>query len=61
MIAYCISGLGADESIFDYLALDYPKVCIAWQPATEWDSMSAYADKLCLHIDTSIPFVLIGV
>lgn len=61
MIAYCVSGLGADETIFEYLDLQCEKVCISWIPSRKWETMTEYATRLCEQIDASVPFVLIGV
>lgn len=61
MKVYCLSGLGADSSVFDLLTIQHPKVCVQWIPSFKWESMSAYAKRLCDQVDTSEPFVLLGV
>lgn len=61
MKVYCISGLGADSSVFELLKIDNPKVCVEWIPSFRWESLSAYAKRLCAQVDTSEPFVLLGV
>ncbi|MEO9966296.1 MAG: alpha/beta hydrolase [Reichenbachiella sp.] len=61
MKVYCITGLGADESVFDLLEINSEKVCISWAPTYAWESMEAYAEKLCEQVDQHEPFVLLGV
>lgn len=61
MTVYCLTGLGADSSVFELLQINYPKVCIEWIPSYKWESMASYAWRLCAQIDASKPFVLLGV
>lgn len=61
MTVYCLTGLGADTSVFDLLELDYPKVCIEWIPTHPWENMTSYAWRLCAQVDATKPFVLLGV
>ncbi|MDW3211759.1 MAG: alpha/beta hydrolase [Reichenbachiella sp.] len=61
MTVYCLTGLGADSSVFELLQINYPKVCIEWIPSYKWENMASYAWRLCAQIDTSKPFVLLGV
>ncbi|WP_422361647.1 hypothetical protein [Reichenbachiella sp.] len=61
MTVYCLTGLGADSSVFELLQINHPKVCIEWIPSYPWESMTSYAQRLCSQIDTSKPFVLLGV
>ncbi|UXX79634.1 alpha/beta hydrolase [Reichenbachiella carrageenanivorans] len=61
MKVYCLSGLGADASVFDMLTIQHPKVCVQWIASYKWESMNAYAKRLCDQVDTSEPFVLLGV
>jgi len=61
MIAYCISGLGADERVFTQLQLKYDIVPIYWLTPLPEESLEQYAQRLIAQIDTGKPFVLIGV
>ena len=61
MKAYCISGIGADGSIFELLDITCEKVIIEWMPTTRQESLQMYAHKLTSCIDQSEPFVIIGV
>lgn len=61
MTVYCLTGLGADSSVFELLKINHPKVCIEWIPSYKWENMTSYAWRLCAQIDTSKPFVLLGV
>ena len=60
MKIYAISGLGADERVFQFLDLPMELVCIKWAP---WNghNLQSYAKLLCEQIDTSERFVLMGV
>ncbi|SMD33091.1 Alpha/beta hydrolase family protein [Reichenbachiella faecimaris] len=61
MKVYCLSGLGADTSVFELLKINNPKVYVEWIPSFQWESMTAYARRLCDQVDDSEPFVLLGV
>lgn len=61
MIAYCISGLGADERVFTELQLRYDTVPIRWLTPLPKESMEQYCQRLTAQIDTTRPFILIGV
>ena len=61
MKIYCISGLGADRRVFDFLDVDAELIYIEWSPSFEWETLHDYANKLCEQIDTSEPFALLGV
>lgn len=61
MTVYCLSGLGADATVFDLLDIEYPKVSIEWIPSHPWENMTSYAWRLCAQVDTSKPFILLGV
>ncbi|MEP2024697.1 alpha/beta hydrolase, partial [Reichenbachiella sp.] len=61
MKVYCLTGLGADTSVFDLLKINHTKVYIEWIPTHPWETMNAYAKRLCDQIDHSEPFVLLGV
>ena len=60
MKIYCISGLGADERVFDKLKINAELVHLKWiLPAHE--NLRSYALRLAESIDDSEPFCLIGV
>jgi hypothetical protein len=61
MKIYGISGLGADERVFDYLQLEADFEAIAWIEPLKNESLPAYAHRLAEVIDTSQPFGLLGV
>lgn len=61
MKVYCLTGLGADTSVFELLQINYPKICVEWIPSYPWENMTSYAWRLCAQIDTSKPFALLGV
>jgi pimeloyl-ACP methyl ester carboxylesterase len=58
---YLVSGLGADERVFEYLDLKpYKKTCLKWIRAEEDETLEHYAARLCEQIKVDNP-VLIGV
>lgn len=62
MKIYCISGIGADRRLFKYLRppAGFELVFLEWiQPARE-ESLADYARRLSLGINTSEPFILLG-
>lgn len=61
MIAYCISGLGADERVFQALHLRYEIIPIKWLTPLTKESLQEYCQRLIEQIDTRQPFLLIGV
>ncbi len=61
MIAYCISGLGADERVFSALQLDHEIVPIHWLTPLPQETLADYCQRLTAQIDTSSDFLLIGV
>lgn len=61
MKIYCISGLGADKRVFNFLEVEAELIHIEWSPSYQWESLHDYAKKLCEQIDTSEPFVILGV
>jgi hypothetical protein len=60
MKIYAISGLGADERVFQHLKLDYEVVPLLWiRP--EWnESLEHYAMRLAQKIDTTEDYALMG-
>ncbi len=61
MKAYCISGIGANEKVFHQLKLDFEYIPIKWVSTEASETLQDYAFKLCEQVDTTEPFVLIGV
>ena len=60
MRCYCISGLGANYKAFDYLEIDHEQIHLAWIPPLPNESLRNYAMRLAEPIDTSEPFLLLG-
>jgi pimeloyl-ACP methyl ester carboxylesterase len=60
---YCFPGQGSDQRIFDSLHLDprYPIKYIEYGTAPKHSTMQSFARQLAMQIDTSQPFVLVGV
>ncbi|SHK93976.1 Pimeloyl-ACP methyl ester carboxylesterase [Reichenbachiella agariperforans] len=61
MKAYTISGLGADERVFQKLDIGYETIHLSWIKPKNRETLGAYAKRLAERIDQSEPFVLIGV
>lgn len=61
MKLYSISGLGADQRVFDYLDLDAEIIPLHWITHKEEESLIDYAERLSLKINVSEDFGLIGV
>ncbi|MEM6297448.1 MAG: alpha/beta hydrolase [Bacteroidota bacterium] len=61
MKLYAISGLGADERVFQYLTLDYELIPVQWIKPKQNEGISPYAARLAKKIDESEPFGLIAV
>ncbi len=61
MIIYAISGLGADERVFQYLALDYEIIVLPWLKPVKKESLQVYAQRMCGQVDISRKFGLMGV
>lgn len=62
MKAYFISGMAADERVFKYVRLPegYEIVHLTWIDPLQDESLSSYAIRMAERIDTSEPFVLVG-
>ncbi len=62
MKVYAVSGLGADERVFKYLKLDHELIPVRWiAPLSYSDSIFSYTQRLSVQIDTTEPFILLGV
>lgn len=61
MDVYLISGLGADNSIFNRIDLpDDNCKPVHWHKVVEDETLESYVSKIALQINTAKPFVLIG-
>ena len=60
-IIYCISGLGADYRVYDYLNLKYELVHLNWIAPKNKETIESYAFRLSKFIDIREDFYLIGV
>ena len=62
MTAYFISGIGADDRMFTHIRLPegYQSAHIRWIPPQKNEALGVYASRLIAQINTSEPFVLIG-
>jgi len=62
MTVYAIPGLAATKELFADLKLQNAKlVCLYWPKLNKGDTMKSYARKFTKQIDTSKPFILLGV
>ena len=62
MKAYFISGLGADKTIFRNIRIpaSIEPVYLEWIEAKNNESLASYASRLSAGIDSSEPFILVG-
>lgn len=58
---YGISGLGADQRVFEFLRLNCELIPIDWIPPRKGEPIQHYAMRLSEAIDPTRPFGLIGV
>lgn len=61
MKIYAISGLGADQRVFNHLTLDFELIAIDWITPNRNESIKEYSRRLSEVIDTNVEFCLIGV
>lgn len=61
MKIYAISGLGADQRVFQFLKLHHEVIALGWITPLHRESITSYAQRLSQAIDTSAPFCLMGV
>ncbi len=64
LTVYLIPGMGTDERIFEELHFNHTNISkktIEWAPYEDCNSLEEYAKKLISQVDTSKPFILIGV
>ena len=61
MKIYGISGLGADERVFQYLEIGEEIEVLKWLEPLKKESIAAYSNRLIAQINTSEDFILIGV
>lgn len=62
MNVYFISGLGADQRVFQKLTIDseFNPIPIEWIKPERKESMASYARRLSAQIDTTKPFQIVG-
>lgn len=60
MKVYAISGLGADERVFQNLQLNHELIHLKWIDPVEKESIENYAKRLAEKIDSTEEFVLLG-
>tara|TARA_B100000809_G_scaffold234479_1_gene251928 strand:+ start:239 stop:877 length:639 start_codon:yes stop_codon:yes gene_type:complete len=60
MKCYCISGLGADKRAFKYLSINHELIHVEWIKPNKKESISSYSKRLSKQIDTTKPFMLLG-
>ncbi|KZS41076.1 hypothetical protein AWE51_23255 [Aquimarina aggregata] len=59
---YYVSGLGADERVFNFLRIDNViETHIKWLDPLKNESLSSYSQRLILQIDLSKDVILVGV
>ncbi|MEM8524959.1 MAG: alpha/beta hydrolase [Bacteroidota bacterium] len=61
MTIYGISGLGADERVFEYLELDDELIPIRWIKPNRKESLANYAKRLAQKINQEEPYGILGV
>ncbi|WP_324026610.1 alpha/beta hydrolase [Maribacter sp. BPC-D8] len=61
MKIYAISGLGADQRVFNHLTLDFELIAIDWITPNHNESIKEYSRRLSEVIVTDVEFCLIGV
>lgn len=61
MKLYCISGLGADERVFQFLKLNVEIVPIHWIDIKIDESIQSYTKRLTSQIDQTKPYGILGV
>ena len=63
MKAFLISGIGADQRMFDFLQLPatFTTEYIHWETPLENETVSDYACRLFAEKSTTVPFIIIGI
>ncbi|MFA7274187.1 MAG: alpha/beta hydrolase [Crocinitomicaceae bacterium] len=63
MKIYCISGLGADKRVFNYLTLDAELISIDWIIPNDKETIESYAQRLIeiYQLDQENDFAILGV
>ena len=60
MKLYAISGLGADQRVYQYLNIDYELIHLDWIRPIKNEGITDYTMRLSQGINTSEPFGIIG-
>jgi pimeloyl-ACP methyl ester carboxylesterase len=59
---YCLSGLGADQRVFNFIALPgVEMVHVKWLPPERHEPLGTYARRLLAQFDAQPPVTLLGV
>jgi len=61
MRIYAFGGLGVDEKVFQNFYLNYDLIVVKWPAPAPNESFKRYVNRLILSIDTTQPFILMGV
>ena len=61
MKLYAISGLGADERVFQYLKLEHELIPIPWLTPEKGEPIEGYAKRMAEKINTEEEFGIMGV
>lgn len=59
MKIYTISGLGADQRVFQELKLDYELVPLNWISPIRNESIQSYASRLAENIDVTEEYMVL--
>lgn len=60
MKIYAISGLGADERVFDFLKLDAELIPLVWITPHKNESLASYTNRFSEKINTTEPYIILG-
>lgn len=61
MKIYAISGLGADERVFEFLNLNHHIIPLPWIKHKTNETVESYAKRLSEDINTNEPYTILGV
>ncbi|MEL7003936.1 MAG: alpha/beta hydrolase [Bacteroidota bacterium] len=61
MRIYAFGGLGVDEKVFEHFRIDGDLIVVKWMTPQPKESLSNYVKRLLPEIDTTEPFILLGV
>lgn len=61
MKIYALSGLGADQRVFQFLNIEHQLIPLIWKTPFKDESIESYSERLAEKMDTSEDFALLGV